>query len=884
MTTYNHWLGSAVSILSLSIITGCGGGSPDSTVQHAATATTTTSPTSPTISTPTVMGAATPSASVPLRRAISPTQPLFYVHVDTWNQADPQKVIDLIPADLRPYTVFLISMSISHNPSVANAQCNWNQVENALEVARSWIKTAADNRVWAMIQPSSGAYTQFPDYGPDADLEQTLYGEFFRDYPNFLGFHYAEQFWGYGEPCAATLPTRWEHWSNLLKITNKYGGYLGVSINGPYWSANNSALAMVKNNALLEGALKQYSKNFIIEEKFTSTYGTHDTQATTLGMYLSGYAGNYGIRTDRTGWYAPDGSGYPVRAGAPHLLEHLAFTGQTVFDGPELSWQDTVRTLSNGTTADGYTTRRWELFPQFKNIHMDIYRKVLDGTLRILSRNEVIDRTKVVVVNDLSTGTAMQKFASPETLFQGLYLSDGDGTYLNQRSWYKKTGRYPAIPVVWQLTDDLAKTFPVQVKASNYAARWPSITAKVNEFNTLFPEEYTGDIYAGREENTWVTYNPYRATAERVASGIIPLKFNTCNSMNLTYSQFTAGVIKEYPDKVKIYLTNYGTDNAMKTDTIAISGASTVPSYTFTDRGEHASSSVTGSWVGGVYTLTVSHNGPLDITLNCSGAAANRLTSYKVANVQPPVAPPIYLGARQYEAEHFDYQRTGSVTINGVSGTIRNYQGLGYLNFGTNAAAKIRTTVNVPMSGTYRLSTRYAIVGGATSTVDLYVNGVRVTTPAFAATATLSDWAVDRQTVNLNAGNNTIEFRSTAARSAPIYFDNVHVAASIAEMTSATKVLQSGLSVNRFTGQFNGTVSFTNTTNAPINGSLRLVLEGLTAGVTLQNSGGTFDGSPYVTLPINSIAPGATVSVSTNFANPSKGSINYTPKLYAVTL
>ena len=40
--------------------------------------------------------------SAPFRRSISPSQPTWLVHIDTWNYADPQKIIDLIPADIRP--------------------------------------------------------------------------------------------------------------------------------------------------------------------------------------------------------------------------------------------------------------------------------------------------------------------------------------------------------------------------------------------------------------------------------------------------------------------------------------------------------------------------------------------------------------------------------------------------------------------------------------------------------------------------------------------------------------------------------------------------------------------------------------------------------------
>jgi O-glycosyl hydrolase len=107
----------------------------------------------------------------------------------------------------------------------------------------------------------------------------------------------------------------------------------------------------------------------------------------------------------------------------------------------------------------------------------------------------------------------------------------------------------------------------------------------------------------------------------------------------------------------------------------------------------------------------------------------------------------------------------------------------------------------------------------------------------------------------------------------------------VTDATASVKVVQSGLTVNRFTGQFTGTVSFTNTTGAPINASLlRLMVEGLSPGVTLANKSGEVNGVPYVTLPAATIAQGATVTVTTTFNNPSKGNIGYTPKLRSIVL
>jgi O-glycosyl hydrolase len=107
---------------------------------------------------------------------------------------------------------------------------------------------------------------------------------------------------------------------------------------------------------------------------------------------------------------------------------------------------------------------------------------------------------------------------------------------------------------------------------------------------------------------------------------------------------------------------------------------------------------------------------------------------------------------------------------------------------------------------------------------------------------------------------------------------------TLAEATGSLKVSRSGLTANRFTGAFTGSISFTNASANPIKGSaLQLVLEGLPAGVTLANRSGEWNGAPYLKLPVAEIAPGATVTVSTSFSNPSMANISYTPKVFSVT-
>ena len=107
----------------------------------------------------------------------------------------------------------------------------------------------------------------------------------------------------------------------------------------------------------------------------------------------------------------------------------------------------------------------------------------------------------------------------------------------------------------------------------------------------------------------------------------------------------------------------------------------------------------------------------------------------------------------------------------------------------------------------------------------------------------------------------------------PTYFDK----------TDSFTVVRNGLAVNRITGKYTGTLSFTNKTSAPISGPFHVSFTGLSAGVTLDNKTGDQDGSPYLTATGTTIAPGATITVSMTFSNPNKVVVGYTPKIITGT-
>lgn len=105
---------------------------------------------------------------------------------------------------------------------------------------------------------------------------------------------------------------------------------------------------------------------------------------------------------------------------------------------------------------------------------------------------------------------------------------------------------------------------------------------------------------------------------------------------------------------------------------------------------------------------------------------------------------------------------------------------------------------------------------------------------------------------------------------------SLNLAPTFTDITASFTTYRSALAMNRSTGQFSGTITLTNTTGAAINGPFQVEFSGLPNGVTLANASGSHNGAPYITASNASVAPGATVTLSTVFNNPSKGAIPYT--------
>ena len=108
----------------------------------------------------------------------------------------------------------------------------------------------------------------------------------------------------------------------------------------------------------------------------------------------------------------------------------------------------------------------------------------------------------------------------------------------------------------------------------------------------------------------------------------------------------------------------------------------------------------------------------------------------------------------------------------------------------------------------------------------------------------------------------------------------LNLAPTYLDVTSSFAVNRSGLTWNRMTNKYSGTIRITNTTSQPLSGPFHVRLDNLSAAIKLDNASGAFQGASYVTYSGPAIAPGAVATVPVVFLNPNKVAISYAVSVF----
>ena len=714
------------------------------------------------------------------RRPIDSQHPMWMIHVDVWNKADPQKIIDLIPEDIRPYVCMNLSLSCQYDKT----KNVYKMPQQAIRTYKSWGTVCQHNGLWFTCQPASGGHSHLQDN----DLETFEY--MFKRFPNFLGWNFAEQFWGFdeqGDKSSAKQADRIALFAKLVPMHHQYGGVLTISFCGNIWSHGLNPVGMMKRDKNLLAACRKYPDAILWLFKYTTSSCWYNNESVTFSPFISGLANNYGVRYDNCGWNGAmdalfgenHGKKYPIAAGIGTVMEQTAVNGGAVWDGPELIWTEDFRNLNN-STVDGYTRRNWGTFDGFQGAWIDMFRKIIDGTIYIPTRQEVVEKTKIAVINNNTSGNEENMYAAWGTLYDGLYKQDdptnrNNGQWMDNLCYFKKSGRYGAIPVCVEAYDKLAKAIPLKLNKSAAQTRWNTVTKKLADFDKYYPEVSTGDLYVNRYLNQLVTYTPYTyLNKRRTATGLMPLQYNSCDSLQLTLGKLGTCLVREYADHIDFYLNNYRTDTtSVVTETIVVKGAAAEPSYTM-KKGLLATGSATAKWDAetGSYTLTVKHIGSITLTVNCAGNndSEDLLPIIYSPSLATPQQPAPYHGEIIIEAEDMDYRNIKSCVTDpyGWYPSVIGHAGNGFADMGTNTAGALRHQLTVAEAGQYNIAIRYTCATKA-GRIRAQVNSKNNTLTT--EQTAVNEWRKVSFPATLKKGTNNLVITNIGAL--PMYIDQV---------------------------------------------------------------------------------------------------------------
>lgn len=419
--------------------------------------------------------------------------------------------------------------------------------------------------------------------------------------------------------------------------------------------ANHRMEKWFENDTLFKTAQKHH-KYLVINSKSTSSSGYNTVRSFALGTWLSGLADNWGALTDAWAWYE-------IRY--HKLFESVMNTTyedvRRVYTFPEtLFAMNMLQSYVNGGTV-------------FNAEHPFYCTGVYDEASWVL-KESIIPTMRYMIANPAATREQVKDEIKavyhtdsylPTNFAEGLYGTAQDNNLL------QTSGRYRTLPVLSsKLSDAEASAFGRVLKSADLAD-------KINILNAQYPELSTGDAFvetllgggAGQTGRRLLIMNSLFNENKNQSATLIPTDAKFATSMGFTLTPHTYLIAHETADSIKIDLNNFRTDK----DELWVPGESENPDWTSfgndwngdhkdyvqdymkyhisnpkLDKDRDLRSTVitlhteerptavvtrnggstkladdkfyTETYENGVYTLTITHNGQVNVTIRKGGA------------------------------------------------------------------------------------------------------------------------------------------------------------------------------------------------------------------------------------------------------------------------
>lgn len=548
--------------------------------------------------------------------------------------------------------------------------------------------------------------------------------------------------------------------------------------------ANHRMEKWFENDTLFKTAQKHH-KYLVINSKSTSSSGYNTVRSFALGTWLSGLADNWGALTDAWAWYE-------IRY--HKLFEPVMNTTyedvRRVYTFPEtLFAMNMLQSYVNGGTV-------------FNAEHPFYCTGVYDEASWVL-KESIIPTMRYMIANPAATREQVKDEIKavyhtdsylPTNFAEGLYGTAQDNNLL------QTNGRYRTLPVLSSKLSD------AEAAAFGRVLRSADLADKTNILNELYPELSTGDAFvetllggrSGQTGRRLLIMNSLFNENKNQSAMLTPTDATFATSMGFTLTPHTYLIAHETADSIKIDLNNFRTDK----DELWVPGESENPDWTSfgndwngdhkdyvqdymkyhisnpkLDKDRDLRSTVitlhteerptavvtrnggstkladdnfyTEAYGNGVYTLTITHNGQVNVTIRKGGAqpiptvtdfrlttdpspltSAGGKAMLTLTGTNLPDGTKFYWGTDQamltpVDAEGSDASRSAEVKLSENTGTDAVTYYFRYSLDGTTLAGEL--TATVPGTGGGTQPTEPSVTDYSVAPTELPSNGGMIT-------------------------------------------------------------------------------------------------------------------------------------------------------------
>jgi len=552
-----------------------------------------------------------------LRWQIDPEHPFFVFNL--YMNTSPQQVenlASLIPADVLPYF---------------GVQLVGKYPYDDVPEHRRWVEETVD----ACTRYGIPTFVQAEAFNTRSDIPMSFYESLFERSELFLGIAFAEL-------SASGLTMEGmddDHVQRIIRAVETVAAYDGLFLwqdMGYEWSGifDESGHPFVEagSEPLLFDLFGRLGRHVILMDKHNGAGKRFQGPAAAMGWWSSGLVGAWGVNSEDWIWW--EGGWGPL------FEEHSGVSKG--YDAEVARWnfpkamtgQDWLADLAGGASVFsievGFGNGDFSLpTPAFTHVQLPFMRQVIEHRM-LLSPQEFLQKVRVAYQPSGPWGYDMHN----DDIFKGLYGPEHDSLY----EWLPSTGRYFYLPILPTLAgEDITGLYAEVVGTDMWDAEWKdNHAAKQAWFDARYPE-VQGDSWVVNIEDRWFLMNP-NENVNISTTFAFPLAIRDCLALEGSIEPHIFGFVMETKEGLAIQLSNYridgqgmlddfGTegifdaymntpyDETLRPTVITLSGLGAEPEVNLEGSRDFEH---TTSFSDGVFTVSLKHNGMVDISIPLS--------------------------------------------------------------------------------------------------------------------------------------------------------------------------------------------------------------------------------------------------------------------------